>query len=140
MSNKKDHDDVLDAELEEMMDIEFPSFNSKVEKGTDEVLVPTIDIQNDGWDDDAVVVCLNLAICNHDGNSYNNSYDFHPIPNMRKDASGKQCKLEYDVGSITDHLDGSRKSAEEKTRSEVWNPSEMMKPRWASNPTIEESS
>lgn len=140
MSNEENYDDLSGAELEEMMDVEFPSFNSEDEKGIDEVApkVPMIDIQNDGWDDDAVIRCLNLAICNHDGDSDKNHYEFHPSPNMKRDTSGKQYKLECNVSGISDNLDGSGKSIKEK-RSEEWNPSEMLKPKWAVNATIEDS-
>ena len=145
-----------DAALEEMMDVDFPINDMEVDDSVlntssnknDESKVPVTDICKDGWDDDAIVKCLNLAVSYHDGETKAiSSLEFNPVPNMKRDISGKVhsllSKYENELTTTPNQCDPEKDASinteieeTDKTKSvtpKAWVPSELTKPEWATN-------
>ena len=98
-----------DEVLKEMMDVEFPAFNSgnddddKTGKSDAFTSAVTVDIKTQGWDDDAIVRCLDLAIDYHNNQEHESSnpmnFEFSPVPNMKRNAAGhQQTNIKEDEG------------------------------------------
>ena len=88
-----------DGDVQDLMDIEFPSFDeSRAENDTDEsvVSVPVVDIRS-GWDNNAVDRCLNLALESYNG--MGEYEDFEPRVNTKFASDGKSL-MNIDCGKI----------------------------------------
>mmetsp|Transcript_692 Transcript_692/g.1087 ORF Transcript_692/g.1087 Transcript_692/m.1087 type:complete len:151 (+) Transcript_692:147-599(+) len=137
--------------LSEMVDVEFPAFKSG--NGNDEQhdadaskTAATIDIKTQGWDNDAIVRCLDMAIKYHN-NQENECHhcEFSPVPNMKRNATTGQMSTEHlqtnkkqienEISHSDGHIIDQPNTQRNGTNTEIWGPSELRtKPKWAFHP------
>ena len=151
----EEEDSSIRANIEEMMDVDFPLIiNSAVDDdddgGKDDNdteqddkihAVPMIDILRDGWDDNAVTRCLELAISFHNGDDRitKDSLEFHPMPNNRKRYDEKNVKSSSTPGDQIDNHNNSNNNVEQihqiksknQNNKQTWEPMTLMMPKWA---------
>eukprot|EP01083_Nonionella_stella_P041798 113165_1 len=153
-----------DEALQEMMEVDFPSFgddevdrlesntNSSCYNDNASKAAPIVDIEKQGWSDDAIVQCLNLSMAYHDetgGVSGDCSrFEFVPVPNMKRDVFGKVHNLADSNENMEEiatrpknitHKENPSKGQSNAVNGmqtdipDTWVPSEMAKPKWASS-------
>lgn len=138
-----------DEILKEMADVEFPTAGKSEDDNDDKTgnshalkTAVIVDIKTQGWDDDAIVRCLDLAILRHDNpeNHFNPAhFEFSPVPNTKRAEHLQRYTTAQDDSDIN-HTDGHKlnllQTQRNETNTKTWNPSELTKPKWAVNPLI----
>ena len=154
-------------EAEELMDVEFPialdinsSNTDDDENSTSPTSAPLIDIMADGWDNDAILNCLERSCALHDyskkegtasvdasvGTLDLRQFEFVARPNRRFDSERDVVPLDS-VAIETENrqslLQGETTSQDESSvkgdqnmdfQVDNWTPSSLPLPSWASDP------
>lgn len=127
----------VEDDLHNMMEVDFPGFHpesSQEDEGGENDLsrAPMVDIESEGWDDDAAVRCFNLALSYHDADGSKCCYEFQPMPSKGKDVIKEAQSNDITISATTseDVINSGRKEGS-------WNPIAMLKPKWATDPSDE---
>ncbi len=124
--------DNVEDDLHDMIEVDFHPESSQEDEGGEYDLstVPMVDIESEGWDDDAAVRCFNLALSYHDADGSHGCYEFQPMPSKGRDVMNQSHDITISATQSQGMISSGRKEG-------TWNPTAMLKPKWATNTSDE---